>query len=187
MAYGFVPKARASATAVLLVATLLGGCAQNYKSPEQAAANSCSALGPRAMSGALIGALAGAGAGAGIGAAAGGGRGAAIGALGGLVVGVIAGLAEGHHLDVRDCAAAQTALQTVGTDPTGQPVLWSDPTTGSHGMYVPVSARYAVQNGEVCRKIQASYYIDGHAPVEGDTGVVCRQPNGDWARLPPNA
>ncbi len=179
-------KLSSSSAAVLISATLLGGCAQNYDTAQQAAASSCSALGPRAMSGALIGGAVGAGAGAGIGALAGGGRGAAIGALGGLVIGAIAGLAEGHNLDARDCAAAQTALQRVGTIPTGQTVSWSDPNTGSHGLYVPVSDRYAAPGNEICRRIQASYYINGRAPVEGDTGVVCRKPNGDWFRLPAN-
>jgi len=179
-------KANSSFAVVLLAAALLGGCAQNYNSAQQAAAGSCSALGPRAMSGALIGGVVGAGAGAGIGALAGGGRGAAIGALGGLLIGAVAGLAEGHNLDAHDCAAAQTALQSVGTIPTGQTVSWSDPNTGSHGLYVPVSQRYAASGGEVCRKIQASYYITGRAPVEGDTGIVCRKPNGDWFRLPAN-
>lgn len=171
----------------MIVVALIGGCAQNYTSPQQAAANSCSALGPRALSGALIGGAIGAGAGAGIGALAGGGRGAAFGALGGLAVGALAGLAEGHHLDMRDCAVAQAALQTIGAVPTGQSVPWYNPATGSHGAYVPVSAQYSAPSGELCRQIQASYVMSGHSPVEGDTGLVCRQPDGDWVRLPPNA
>lgn len=187
MALTFAFKSASWGAAALLATVTLAGCAQNYSSPQQAAANSCTALGPRAMSGALIGGAAGAGVGAGIGAAIGGGRAAAIGALGGLVVGAIAGLAEGHHLDVEDCAVAQAALQRVGTAPLGQRVAWSDPKTGNHGVYVPVSDRYALPGGKICRKMQASYYMDGHAPVEGDTGIVCRTPNGNWARLPPNA
>ena len=108
----------------LVAVVLVSACAQSYNSPQQAAEASCSALGPRAMSGALIGAAAGAGAGAGIGALAGGGRGAAIGAIGGLLVGTIAGLVEGHQLDAHDCATAQVALQSIGNILTGQSVPW---------------------------------------------------------------
>jgi surface antigen len=74
-------------------------------------------------------------------------------------------------------------LQQVGTAPVGQLIPWSDPDTGSKGTFEPTAAEYTdPTTGQICRPISASYYINGHQPVEGDTGNVCRTPNGDWQR-----
>ena len=166
---------------MLAISTILAGCAQNYSSPQQAADNACRALGPQALSGALIGGLGGAAAGAGIGALATGGSGkaAAIGAGIGLLAGVVAGMAEGHHLDQGDCAAAQLALQQYGSAPSGQPVVWNNPSTGSSGTYTPADS-YTSTGGQICRPTDASYSIQGHAPVTGDQIIVCRTAAGDW-------
>lgn len=168
----------------ILMLGLLGGCAQHYSSPQAAAAASCRALGPRALSGALIGTAGGAAAGAAAGAVAGGGRGAAIGALAGGALGLIAGIAEGHHLDQEDCNAAQAALQQLNVASTGQPIPWSDPSTGSHGMFEATSNAYSEPDGRICRRIRSTVVLAGRAPVTDDNGIVCRTPNGDWERLP---
>jgi surface antigen len=165
------------------VALLAGGCAgQQYATPEEAAANACSAFGPKALQGTLIGGAAGAAGGAALGAAAGGGRGAGVGALVGLGVGLLAGAVTGNMLDKRDCREAQLALQQMSTLPTGQFVAWSEPTTGSRGTFTATTAPYD-NNGRVCRQIRADYYVHNHSPVIGDTGIICRAPNGDWARV----
>jgi surface antigen len=168
---------------LMMTALLCGlsiGCAPQYKTPEEAAANACSALGPRALSGALIGGLGGAAGGAAIGAAAGGGRGAAIGAGAGLLAGVIGGLATGHHLDQNDCAQARIALQQASTAAVGYVAYWNSPT-GSHGTFTPVGENFS-QNGRVCRSIRSDVQIQGHQPVQ-DVGVTCRNDNGDWTRV----
>lgn len=167
------------ATASLLC-SLSAGCAPQYKTPEEAAANACSALGPRAMSGALLGGLGGAASGAAIGGASGGGRGAAIGAGVGLLVGLIGGLAVGHHLDQNDCAQAQIALQQAATASDGYMASWSS-ATGSHGAFTPVGDNFT-QNGHICRRIHSDVQLQGHQPVE-DEGVTCRTDNGDWVRV----
>jgi surface antigen len=171
-------------TAAFMTSLVLTGCAQHYSSPEQAASNACSAFGPRASSGALIGGVTGAAGGAAIGGLAGhSGTAALIGAGVGALAGVLAGEAIGHHLDQRDCAAAQIALQQIGNTPTGQPLAWSDPSTGSHGLFIPTAAEFTdPQSGLICRPINASYYLNGHKPVVGDTGNVCRSANGNWYR-----
>jgi surface antigen len=168
----------------LVLPVSLGGCAQQYSTPQQAASDACTAFGPRASSGALIGGLAGAGTGALVGGLAGhNGTDALIGAAAGGLLGVIAGAAVGHHLDQRDCAAAQLALQQIDTTPTGQPLTWNDPATGSSGSFVPTAAEYTdPTSGQICRPISESYYLSGHQPVQGDTGNVCRDANGDWYR-----
>jgi predicted lipid-binding transport protein (Tim44 family) len=167
---------------MLVVSGMTGGCTNRpYSSPQEQAANACQALGPKALSGALIGGLGGAAAGAAIGGAAGGGRGAGIGALAGLGAGLIGGFVVGKQLDQQDCIQAQAALQQVGSAGVGQAVYWTNPATGSHGAYTPVSATYDA-NGQVCRQVRADYYMKNHQPVTGDTGVVCRTPEGDWVR-----
>ena len=174
---------RLVASISLVVPMSLGGCAQHYASPQQAAANACSAFGPGATSGALIGGLTGAAGGAAIGGLAGhSGTAALIGAGAGLLAGLLVGGAIGHNVDAKDCAAARVALQNIENAPVGQRIPWSDPSTGSSGYYVPTAAAYTnEQTNEICRPVSASYYLNGHKPVEDDTGNVCRDANGGWA------
>jgi surface antigen len=166
--------------AAILLCGSAASCAPQYATPEQAAANACSALGPRALSGALIGGLGGAAGGAAIGAAAGGGRGAAIGAAAGLLVGIIGGLSMGHQLDQNDCAQARIALQQAGTSAVGYVAYWNSPT-GSHGTFTPLGDTFT-QNGRVCRSIRSDFQIQGRQPVQ-DVGVTCRTDSGDWFRM----
>jgi surface antigen len=173
-----------SIVVISLFAVLNTGCAtQQYTSPQQAASNACSALGPKALSGGLVGGLGGAAAGAGVGAAAGGGRGAAIGAGLGLAAGIIGGLAVGNSLDQNDCAQAQIALAQAAQGAAGQPVAWLSPT-GSHGTYTPAAAIYvdASVAGRVCRQFAGTQVIQGHEPVR-DSGTICRDGEGDWRRV----
>ncbi len=159
----------------------MAGCAPaQYGSPQEAAANACSALGPKALSGALVGGLGGAAGGAAIGAAAGRGRGAAIGAGVGLLAGVIGGLAVGNNLDQRDCYQARIALAQMAQSPAGVPVGWQSPT-GSYGRYTPIAAAYQAPGGQLCRRFAQDVVIAGRAPVQ-EQGVVCRDANGDWQR-----
>ncbi len=157
------------------------GCTNRpYASPQEAAQNACRALGPKALSGALIGGLGAGALGAGLGAAAGGGRGAAIGAGIGLLGGLITGLVAGSQADQRDCAAAQAALAQLTTQPVGVAVTWYSPS-GSFGSYTPVSAEYA-EGPRFCRQVRESTNIVGHQPTQG-SGVACRLPNGDYQTM----
>lgn len=166
-----------------LMAALTAGCTDRpYSSPQEQAQNACQAFGPKAMSGALIGGAAGAAGGAAIGAVAGGGRGAGYGALAGLAAGLITGGIVGNSADQRDCAQAQIALQQIATQPIGQPVIWRNPQSGSSGSYTPVSD-FTTVNGRVCRQVRADYNIASRQPVNGEPGLVCRTPTGDWQRV----
>ncbi len=178
----FATKWPVRAVATIMLLGTLDGCAPTYATPEAAVQNACSALGPKAMSGALIGGLGGAAGGAAIGAARGGGKGAAIGAGVGLLAGLLVGTVAGNMADRADCREAQAALQRLSFAPAGTPIYWSNPASGSHGAYTPAGPASTVA-GRVCRPVNADYYIKGHAPVVGDTGLVCRTPDGDWARV----
>lgn len=171
---------------LLLCSLTLGGCAQNYSSPQQAASDACQAFGPRAKSGALIGLVAGAAGGAGIAAAATHGNGTAtlIGLGLGAATGLMAGMEAGHHLDQGDCAAAQQALQQMSAQPTGAALSWNNQTTGSHGTFTPTGGTYDDPSGQVCRPFVASYTLQGQQAVTNDQGITCRTADGDWARQP---
>lgn len=161
-----------------------GGCTNRpYGSAEEQAQNACQALGPKAMSGALIGTLGGAAGGAGIGAAAGGGRGAAIGAGVGALAGLIGGLVVGRNMDARDCAQAQVALAQLRYAPIGQAVSWTS-ASGSYGSYTPVSAEYAAVDNRLCRRVNLQTTLNGREPVSS-AGVTCRQPDGDYTTVQP--
>ena len=170
--------------AIGLLASLTAGCTTApYTSPEQQAQNACQAVGPKALSGALIGGLGGAASGAALGAIAGNGRGAAIGAGAGLLVGLIGGLAVGHNMDARDCAAAQQALAQLRGLPTGNQVTWHGPA-GSSGVYQAVTDETPSPDGGFCRIIRQQTTLPGHEPtfVEGKT---CRTSNGDYVSVQP--
>ncbi|MGD0107391.1 MAG: hypothetical protein ABSC06_25635 [Rhodopila sp.] len=173
---------RLPATALLIGAAsmsiLTSGCANRpYSSPQEAAQNACSALGPKAISGALIGGLGAGALGAGIGAAAGGGRGAALGAGIGLLGGLVGGLVVGKQADQRDCSAAQLALAQMARQPIGVAAMWHSPS-GSYGSYTPTGAEYA-QGSQFCRQVRQSTNMVGHQPVETSV-VACRNANGDY-------
>lgn len=162
----------------LSATTMTTGCAtQPYSSPQQAAANACHALGPKALGGALIGGLGGAGLGAASGAAFGGGKGAAIGAGIGLLGGLVAGMITGSQADSRDCAAAQAALAQLTITPTGQTIGWHSPS-GSAGTYTPTGDEYA-SNSQLCRPLRLSTAIINHQPVLSNA-IACRNPDGDY-------
>ena len=179
-----ISKVGPAVMATVFVCTLVSGCAsRQYASPQEAAANACSALGPKARTGSLIGGLGGAAAGASIGAASGGGKGAAIGAGVGLLVGLIGGLAVGNQLDQSDCRQAQIALAQAAQGPAGQAVSWSSPT-GSYGTYTPNAMLYADTSapGRMCRRFTGTMVMKGHDPVQ-DSGLTCRDEGGDWHRM----
>ncbi len=163
---------------------LLVGCAnRQYATPEEAVHNACSSFGPKALSGVLIGGLAGAAGGAAIGAGAGGGQNAAYGALAGLAAGLIVGAIVGNMTDKRDCEQAQAALQRLTTAPVGTRVAWNS-ASGSYGAFTPVTDAKTV-NDRLCREVRADYYIKNHQAVTGEPGLICRTPEGDWARVSP--
>lgn len=159
--------------------SLTPGCAnQPYSSPQQQAQNACQAFGPKTLSGMAVGGLVGGVGGAGIGAAAGGGKGALIGGLVGLGAGLLAGSAIGHSYDVRDCQQAQLALVQLRYSPVGQPIQWSNPTTGSYGSYTATSAEYQ-QNGQFCRQARQTATFKG-STAQPQQVLTCRQPDGNY-------
>ena len=176
-----VTRTRAGLLSAVLFAGTVAGCAPQYGSAQEAAANACSAMGPKAMSGALIGGLGGAATGAAIGGTTGRGSNAAIGAAAGLVAGIIGGLAVGNQMDQRDCSQARYALAQMGAAPVGRMVGWSSPS-GSTGQFTPTTVARIGADGRLCRQFTANTALAGRSPVQ-ETGTVCRDAQGDWQRV----
>jgi surface antigen len=174
----------AGVVSLAMATTLLTtGCTnQPYTSPAQQAQNACQAFGPKTLSGAAIGVLTGAAGGAGIGAIAGGGRGAAIGAGAGALIGLLGGLAVGHSFDQRDCAEAQQALAQMRYAPIGQAAYWTDPQTGSHGSYTPVSNEYPASDNGFCRRVRQDTTLHGRQPTT-QVLVTCRTADGNYTTV----
>ena len=150
------------ASAALLGAVLLGGCAGDpYRGPHE---NTGTLLG--ALGGALIGSQIGGGPGERVAAAV---AGAAIGGLIGNRIG--AGLDEEDRK--RAYAAEMAAMEAEGA---GGPIEWRNPRSGHYGMIVP--GPVYVERGTRCRNYTHTIYIGGRPEVA--RGVACRNRDGTW-------
>jgi surface antigen len=162
---------------MILVASSLSGCATNQQNQAGGSSSaSCSALGPKA----LTGAVAGAAGGAAIGALAGkNAKGALIGAGAGLLVGLLAGKA----LDSHDCELAKAALQQMSSTPTGQQIAWNNPATGNKGTLTPTGDAAPAPDGRICRPYKRDVTLKTGEQTAGDLGTTCRTANGDWEAI----
>lgn len=167
-----------SACSLVLVGTIISGCAQTGGMADSRMSasekTSCSVIGPKAMQGALIGAAGGAAAGAAINS---NNRGA--GALIGGLAGLIGGVLVGNHLDAADCEQAVAALQRMDTAKTGQAIEWANPSSGHKGTFVPL-ADASQMNGKLCRPYKRSMTMQNGPQTDSEQGIVCRDENGDW-------
>lgn len=101
----------------------------------------------------------------------GGGRAAAT--ILGAVAGGAVGNAVGRSMDQTDRLRTAHALETT---PTGAPVHWRNPDTGSEYTVVPTRT-YASAQGP-CREYTMDAVIGGRA--EKVYGTACRQDDGSW-------
>ena len=153
------------AVAALLVGVMLAGCAQ-MQSEDSSIENN-----PKAVLGALGGAAAG-----GLIAAAFGGKGGVV--VASALAGALIGGYVGHKLDARDKQmAAQAATLAFEQNSTGQPSVWNNPDTGTHGQVVPTKT-YQLANGQYCREYTQTIWV-GNDPQK-TSGTACRQADGSW-------
>jgi len=168
-----------SFVAMLAVSSsVLSGCATPPGGAGQASGNSCAILGPKSLTGIGGGALAGAGAGALLAP-----KDRAKGALIGALVGAIAGAMIGKSLDNKDCEAAKLALRRLDTTPTGSQIAWANPDSGTRGTFTPTADATIGSNGRSCRPVQRDVTFKDGTQTAGDTGIVCRTPNGDYESM----
>lgn len=179
-----LPVALAYMASISLM-TMTAGCTNRpYSSPEEQAQNACHAFGPKTLSGGLIGTLGGAAGGASIGAIAAGGKGAAIGAGVGAFAGLLGGMIAGNQMDKQDCYQAQVALQQIRYKTVGQPVAWSNPTTGSFGSYTPLTAETVQSSGKLCRQIRQDTTLKGRQATS-QVELTCRDSDGNYTAVEP--
>jgi surface antigen len=170
-------KISTTLASIAIMSNLLTGCAQGPKAnatPQEAAATSCTAFGPKTQTGAVAGALVGAL----IGGLKGGGKGALIGGAAGAAAGGLAGKVMDHN----DCQAAQVAMKQMETARIGAPIAWNNPSTGNSGVFVPTSASATSANGQVCRNYSRQAVVGGQASGT-EQGVTCRNADGDWVAV----
>lgn len=144
---------------VILVAGLLGGCAENMATKQ--------------TGGTILGGIGGAVAGAQFGKGKGQLAMTAIGTL----LGAYVGSEVGRSLDKADQAYAGRAEQQAHAAPIGQSISWSNPDSGNSGTYTPTRDGRD-QGGNYCREYQTTVNVGGQ--MEQAYGTACRQPDGSW-------
>ena len=118
--------------------------------------------------------------GAAVGAAGGAIAGQAIGrnteaTLIGTAVGTMLGYIVGNEMDKYDRTQLNQAYET---GPSGQPVAWVNPDTGSNYQVVPQPAYQNSQTNQVCRQAEVTATIDGEPQKTMTT--ACRNDQGQW-------
>lgn len=121
-----------------------------------------------------LGAVLGGGTGAVVGSTIGKGSGRVAAIVGGTILGVLAGGAIGHAMDEVD----QNCIgQTLEHAPTGQRVVWRNPSNNQQYAVVPRET-YQAEDGRYCREYTADAHVGGR--TEETYGMACRQPDGSW-------
>jgi len=144
---------------VLLLAVAIAGCAQGREKEQ-------------------LGGLTGAGLGALAGSQISSGKGQLAAVAIGTLLGAYAGSEIGRQLDERDRMLAYQATSQAHAAPVGQPIVWSNPSTGHTGTVTPIRTGTDPTTGAQCREYQHTVTIGGR--TEQALGIACRQPDGTW-------
>jgi surface antigen len=126
--------------------------------------------------------------GSGLGAAAGALLGNKVGSGAGRTIATSAGAALGAYLggqwlrQLSESARAQAnaaQYEALERSPSGQPVVWRDPDSGSRGQVIAQPA-YRANENEPCRRFSHVVDLNGSGEVTEAKGVACREPDGSW-------
>ncbi|MEE9256834.1 MAG: RT0821/Lpp0805 family surface protein, partial [bacterium] len=132
--------------------------------------------------GQLLGAILGGIGGGVIGHQIGGGSGKAVATVAGSVIGLLVGGEIGRQLDERGrLIMARTTSESLESSPSGAPVPWRDPDSGTYGTVTPRPA-YQNARGEYCREYQQTVTIGGE--TKSAYGTACRNGDGSWRFAP---
>jgi surface antigen len=93
----------------------------------------------------------------------------------GTAVGTMLGYIVGNEMDKYDRTQLNQAYET---GPSGQPVAWVNPDTGSNYQVVPQPAYQNSSNNQVCRQAEITATIDGQPQKTMTT--ACRNDQGQW-------
>lgn len=93
----------------------------------------------------------------------------------GAAVGTMLGYIVGNEMDKYDRMQLNNAYES---GPSGQPVAWVNPDTGSSYQVVPQPAYQNTRTNQVCRQAEVMATIDGQ-PQKTIT-TACRNDQGQW-------
>ena len=93
----------------------------------------------------------------------------------GTAVGTMLGYIVGNEMDKYDRTQLNQAYET---GPSGQPVAWVNPDSGSNYQVVPQPAYQNSSNNQVCRQAEITATIDGQPKKTMTT--ACRNDQGQW-------
>jgi surface antigen len=122
-----------------------------------------------------IGTIGGAAGGALLGSQFGSGTGQIAATAIGTLAGALAGQQIAKRMSASDQQRAYEAERASVRD--NQPIVWSNPDTGSRGEIRPVRT-YQSDSGRICREYTHTVRIEGRP--ETARGTACEQPDGTW-------
>ena len=93
----------------------------------------------------------------------------------GTAVGTMLGYIVGNEMDKYDRTQLNQAYET---GPSGQPVAWVNPDSGSNYQVVPQPAYQNSRTNQVCRQAEVTATIDGQPQKTMTT--ACRNDQGQW-------
>ncbi|MEQ8666113.1 MAG: RT0821/Lpp0805 family surface protein [Rhodospirillales bacterium] len=124
------------------------------------------------------GSIVGAGVGGLAGSQFGKGRGQLAAVTAGALIGALLGAETGRSLDRADQAYIDQAQQQASTRPLGEPIVWSNPSSGHSGTVVATREGTTQNSGKLCREYHHTVYVGGE-PQEA-YGTACREVDGSW-------
>lgn len=83
-----------------------------------------------------------------------------------------------------DCQQVNAVMGQMDDAATGQPISWSDPTTGKSGSVTPTDDPVPDANGRICRSYTSTTAGNGESSAQQYTGLTCRNSDGDWSEEP---
>lgn len=93
----------------------------------------------------------------------------------GTAIGTVLGYIVGNEMDKYDRRQLNYAYET---GPSGQPVSWKNPDTGSSYQVVPQPAYQNSSTNQVCRQAEIMATIDGQP--QNTVTTACRNNQGQW-------
>ncbi len=93
----------------------------------------------------------------------------------GTAIGTVLGYIVGNEMDKYDRVQLNNAYEK---GPSGQPVSWVNPDSGSNYQVVPQPAYQNSRTNQVCRQAEVMVTIDGQPQKTSST--ACRNDQGQW-------
>ncbi len=96
----------------------------------------------------------------------------------GALAGGLFGNSIGGSLDRADRLSAERAQNQALVAPVGQPISWSNPSTGNAGTVTTTREGTNTATGAYCREYHTDIQVGGQS--QSGYGTACRMPDGSW-------